>query len=353
MVTALLQLTLAEATPTRCAGGDGPKPLADISNLFHLKVKALDTPSTLQEFLIWEKRNLLVYRDVSGDVKGLPLHPHPHVAPHEMLMTKVSQPLSRLVDPAERYLVSTGDRIWVYDTWGYGWSNAVQKKNVEPLYWAKDRKKKVQVLVSHSVETGINGAEIHQFFVNTPGETAIAPRCSIQLKDNGWKAARGAMDPYFYFYSVTKVDDRWQVILQPFNVLSCRLEKGTIYGGIRYPVQEVLYFGALGAIAVKVDHPTESLLWWSPQGCGYFDVGGVSPLVPNFSLPILMSWKAGSSLQIIYPEKSEKVEVLKGLPLQKVSEKDLWISKDATKLFISTNIENEKDRWTMEMNLKP
>lgn len=350
VVTILLGLSMAaSASPFRCMGGEGPKPLSDISGLLNYKVKPVDTPATLQEFFIWENKNTLVYRDVSGDIRTLSIAKNTPTPSKEYVITKLSQPLSRITDSSERYLTSLGDRIWVYDTWTSGWNNAVQKKNVEPLFWTENAKR--NYLVSHSV-TSTGTTQTHEFYSTVAGSSSQTPICTFtQNNQNPLRGARGAADPYYYFWGEMEVDGKRLVTLHPLNVFTCRFEKGVIYEGVRHPVQEIIYFKNLNAIAMKLDNDKQNLLWWSPKGCDYYDIGRVSPMVPNFKLPVLMTWTPEHSIQLIYPEKAERVELLKGLPIQSLEEKDVWLNKDANRLFLASKLEDDNQRWLMEMEI--
>lgn len=353
ILSALLFLGLAQtalASPWRCNGGDGPKPLSDISSQMNFKVRPIDTPATLQEFFVWENKNYLVYRDVSGDIRALNIAKNSSNPQKEIHLAKISQPLSRVVDSNERFITSQGDRTWVYDTWTSSWTNAVQKKNIEPLFWAESKKR--NYLVSHAVVVK-NGVESHEFYSTQAGYSSTNPTCTFtQNRDNPLRVAHGAAEPYFFFFGEEEIRGLRVVTLYPLNVFTCRFEKGIAYEGVRHPVQDIIFFKSLNAIAMKLDSDKQNLLWWSPNGCEYFDVGRVLPIVPNMKLPILMTWNPEHNVQLIYPEKAEKVELLKGLPIQSLEQKDVWLNRDGKRLFLASKLQDDNQRWVMEMEIK-
>lgn len=351
LVSVVLSIvTSFAAASVRCgAGGEGPKPFNDITKNLDFKIRAIDTPGTIDQFLIWEKKQALVYRDTAGEIKGLYLRPQVG-KPKEFPINKIAQPLSRVVDAQERFLTSLGDRIWTLDTFGSIWMAAVEKKDVQPLFWANRNGQ--DVLISQAHRTNESGEEVYEFYASKSGEFQKYPHCSfVQPKPYPFTPARGAMAPNVYFYSTEMIDGRRFLNIHSFNTLNCKFEKGLVFEGVRYPVKEVMWFQNLSAFAAKLDHAEENLLWWSPKGCNYFNVGRNETFVPNFQQPVMVTWSQTQTLNVIYPDTAQVVRTLENLPITSLNENDLWLTADAKKLYMRTMLEAESNRWLLEMDL--
>ncbi|NBW99637.1 hypothetical protein EBR03_08710, partial [bacterium] len=72
-------------------GGDGPNPLMDLTHLQDLGVTGFETQGEIQEFVLWESKGSVVYRNSEGKIYQLALN-----GGKNTLLAKSRWPISRV-----------------------------------------------------------------------------------------------------------------------------------------------------------------------------------------------------------------------------------------------------------------
>ena len=115
----------------RCAGGSGPKPFQDVSSTLISGATLLKTPGGVEDFVVWENKNKVIYRSQHNQLNAIAL-PSQRVT----RLTTMGLPLSRIVDEDERFLLSASGN-WVFDAdYGPRWIQfGAGPRPIEHLFW--------------------------------------------------------------------------------------------------------------------------------------------------------------------------------------------------------------------------
>ena len=125
------QINASDIGSIKCFGGDGPNPLTDITKIQNLGVTNFDLRGPVHEFVFWEKKNQIVYRNQFGKIYRLDLR-----SGKSVLLGSSNASLSPVKDPGERYITLVGSPITLDTaTNPPRWQKWSHKKRVKHLYW--------------------------------------------------------------------------------------------------------------------------------------------------------------------------------------------------------------------------
>lgn len=333
----------------RCGGGEGgPHPLADFTSSFKADFKVLSTAGDLEEFLFINKSDMLIYRTSEKNIYKMENFESSYK------ITSSSLPLGRLVHPSERYLVAEG-APWVFDLKNGVWYN--YQTDARPFVhamWNGD--------YLYDVSQRIDGAgsqfiSVYQYKVGSSQSQKI---CATLESPPGHHLmmAEGHQYPHLYFYRTEKAGAGMKITFFEMNVgLFCHLDPVDKYTReIAGPVKSVHVFKSLGSLAVEVDHPFKNLLWDSTDGCRYFNIERLKPLVLNYDKPIIATWSPNAGMSLIYldAKKQAKVKDLVdgGSPISELLQRDVWMANDGKRIFLSPRFPYDESRWLLRMTLE-
>lgn len=325
----------------RC-GGEGPKPFIDITGQFKYKAKVLDAHGGVSEFLLWERKNQVVYRNRFGEVRAAHLAEENSSHP---LLTKSFQPISPTVDENERRILGD-EEGWLFRLEEHSWKKFNGVRPLNHVFWNRG------TLYSVSTQPGYskNRFEIFRFRDRTQNNALV---CSF-TGDAGEKVllAEGHTFPKVFFYSTSAlINGRQDLRVYSMDVRTCRVDS-TLYENVLGPVENVYRFEARNALMVEVNHPRENLLWADETGCRYFDVDNLQPVVLNYDRPTIATWSPLSGLNLFYLDKTQKASLVSTLPIEALRPRDLRLSRNGSTLFMAPLFAGETNRWLLEVKVE-
>lgn len=343
---------LASAIPAgRCGGGDdGPKPLADFSDIFHADVKDVPTQGAVEEFLYLEHEQSIVYRNTKRDI-------HKLSSLGSTPLTQSGQPLSRLTDEKNRYLASDA-APWVFDMKKGIWYNyQIDARPFRHLFFHGSS------LYSISSRIGPDNTQYMNVYEYKVGDTAAHRICRTIEAPAGqhYILAEGHSYPEVYLYRMRPTTQGC------FFVTFYSMDIGFLCGisGLGHYTREIAgeaksahMFRDLKSLAVEVDHPTNNLLWDTKEGEGwrYYDINGLKPYVLNFKKPVIATWDQKEGMSLIYLDAAKKTKVNKVMqtygygPIEELLPQDVWMPNIGNRLLISPLFETGT-RWMLDLTL--
>jgi hypothetical protein len=310
------------ASTSRC-GGDGPNPLNDITGSFSPNADVLHTAGSPQEFLVWEKRGSLVYRNEVGEVWTHPLR-------DQLTAYKITQapgPLARFHDPAERFL-ATASANWIFDAGSsLGWVQLGTPGELRPVF-SEER-------TLYGVELPSERRPYWNLYQFNERE-GLAAACPLLTLDGAYQLASGHTYPYIYFYESLGDTHGNDLVIHRVDVSNCSMRDSQFRYTIKGNIQAVFFFNVPGAVAVKIDNPTENLLWNTDEGgCRYYNIDNLSPLQLNPDQPFLATQPSGAGITLIDLQNARKARVMRrSHDLGVLKESDVYLSGDGSALFV-------------------
>lgn len=309
-------------------GGDGPNPLTDISALKGLGMTAFEPVGNIQEFVYWDKKGLVAYRNSEGKIYQMSLH-----SGKSYLTARSSWPLSLVKDDKETFL-ALRDRPVTLDTglnppqwrkWGY-------QNGIRHLYWHRFLGGDALFSVGASfIRPNQQRIEVYSF-----SRKGIKPHLCNLFSNNGeiYHLGEGHTYPYVFLYKVKMENNCTKLSYYNIQIEGdligkpvCRLyQSGQYSTSIPGNVKEVYQFPELmtnnqNMFVVWTSHPEKNLLWDDGDyGCRFYNLGGAEPVVLNSKQPILTVWNEKDGLSLIYPRKFEKGEPVVIHPLRDLIE---------------------------------
>jgi hypothetical protein len=339
----------SNATEFHC-GGDGPKPFDDITGSLHFQVNAVNTNSGVDEFLYFQNRDSLIYRNGANQILNLSSDGTTYDTSSYLNTSEIA--LDRIMDPSERYVLTAGVG-WILDTQTHNWTNFMDG-SPQHLFWNNE--------TLYSMTQGaIDSATVnYQIFSYTAGDSAAAQACSFNIASPSgitYGLSRGHEYPYVYFYTSEQLSTGYVLHNYRYNIEKCAMEdEQTSFSGIKGAILAVDRFQPSGSVAVTVDDPHENLLWWTSQSCGYYDISQLTPMVPDHHQPIVATWSKDQGVKFLFLDLQKEASLLSGFPIKQVTERDIWISPNQQHVFLSPLFEGESYRWLMgikNLNLNP
>jgi len=345
LLVAVAAMNATAVSETRCGGGDGPKPLADISTTFEASVKGISTQGSVQEFLFSERDNAVIYRNEEGGIfkNGL-------TGPS----TKIAEsgtPMSRLTSDRQRYLAAESTP-WVYDRKYQRWYN--YKLDARPFrHLFFDNNSLYSVSASYDAKNN-QKFTVYRYDV---GGTVAQPVCYSLQSPPGQHLtlAEGHSYPWAYLYRTFNSPTGKKISFYGLNVGNlCAIKPFDDYTrDISGPVKRAHVFPEIGnqTFAVEVDHPTHNLLW-EHNGCRYFHTDGQA-LVLSYRHPIMATWSEDKGMSLIYLDRESQAHLPplpSGRSMRGLLPEDVWLADDAKRLFLAPRYD-WGPRWLLQMTL--
>lgn len=340
--------SLAVGSPLRC-GGDGPKPVTNISPNFEYRTDVIDAYGGVKEFVRMPQRDLMAYRNSRDELRVVSTNPSNYG--QQNFLTMSHSPLAPIVDEKERFLLTSGVGF-LFDimvpNYAYQYSKAT---DLEPLYWNRNS------LTSVRVSKDLPGKRTFETFHYNLGRGGMVRGCVFtELNDEALSLVKGQSWPEIEFYStVPLTGGGFALNRYTFSLRTCLpvLSKTERLADVRAPVTSVHHMTD-GNYAIHVDAPRENLLWMTNGTCRYFDLGNENVMVPNFDYNILATAPKGMGVILYFMEAGDQAkmaQIFGGLPIDNIRERDLALSDGGTRLFVSPQFENEKSRWLFQVML--
>jgi hypothetical protein len=326
----------------RC-GGDGPQPFFELSDL-QPKSKVLHTRGNVREFLYWETRNALVYRNDYRELRA-----HYFQDKVDKYFSPMSLPLARVTDPGEQFLLTDRANWFFYrGNWKAFRSEA---KHPRHLFW--DRTLFDSWLYSlDNVKNAAGRQELRIFRYRAGAQSAKLDCVLLAHPGEELKEAEGARYPFVPLYTVKAVSGGEKLSLWHLDVRSCALvHMGTYPDPVPGRVQAVHRFESIGSYAIKVDHPTLNLLWDYGTGCRFHDIGNGELLVPNHSRPLIGSWDSTDGLWLMNLNHRKKGNFFPAGKHKALRQADLWLPERGSILFASPETEGEGEKTIVQLNI--
>ncbi|MFM8269120.1 MAG: hypothetical protein ACKN9V_02940 [Pseudomonadota bacterium] len=308
----------------KCMGGDGPNPLVDLTQIKDQDVTVFDLKGRVHEYLLWENKGKVVYRNHLGNLFSLNLQNG-----KSLPLGSSSIPVSVVKDAEERFVTLSGTPITL-DTHlsPPQWQKWAHKNRVKHLYWHQFYGRESLFSVSSSfIRPHQQQIEVYSF-----SKKGVRPHICNLFSDAGgvFHLGEGHSYPYVFLYR-TKKEERC-TRLTYFNIQIeaglakhpvCRLYQSGQYSTlIPGNVKEVYQFPELmkdnqNMFVVRTDHPEKNLLWDDGvYGCRFYNFGSREPMVLNSRQAILAAWSEEEGLSLIYPRRFEAGEPVVIRPLR-------------------------------------
>ncbi len=341
---AALVCGVGQARQLRC-GGVGPNPFNDISGILKYNVETVDAVGGVKEFLYQESSNALIYRNANREIRGVRSDSAGNFSQAQFFSTSI-YPMSRVVDPKERFVLTEGQG-WLLDTNSSDWFEFNPNAGMQHLFWNRNK------LFSYQFVPAASGDQRWDFYSYRVGDNGSKYQCSIQSTAKvPLTMAHGHTYPLVFFFNEVNApgSDR-QVVIYPFDITNCTAQTPVAYSNVRGPVKDVYRFDSIDSTAVVVDNKDQNLLWATPKGCGYYDIKGLTPIVPNYNQPAIATFSQQDGVTLFFLNTEKRATVLKGFPINDLKEGDLWLSDSGRKLFMSPLFDGERSRWLLDLKL--
>lgn len=328
-------------------GGDGPNPLSDITSSDELGLTVFKTQGSVSEFVVWEKKGYLVYRNHEGRIYQLSLSNG-----KSFLMGSSTAPLSRVKDDHDRYLTLKG-RPYTLDT-GINpprWQKWSHKNGVTHLYWHKFFGDDSLFSVDASfIRPNQQRIEVYSF-----SRKGVKPHLCNLFSNQGeiYHLGQGHVYPYVFLYKVKPEAGSTRLTYHNIQIEGellgkpvCKLYKSGQYstllpGNVKAVYQfPELMTSNLNMFVVATDHPEKNLLWDDGvYGCRFYKTNGNPPMVLNTKQPMWAVWDEEEGLSLVYPRKLVNGEPavlnpLKGLIEGPIKSEHLYLSDNGKVLYV-------------------
>jgi len=347
----------------KCQGGDGPNPLTDISGLQKARITVYETKGTVSEFVLWEGKRAIAYRNNRGEVYQLNLV---NGSSHGLARTQTA--LSRVKDEDDRFLTLqeypiTLDTSYSPPQW-WKWSH---HQGLEHLYWHgfMGRDSLFSISSKKHLVSDQQRLEVYSF-----SRRGVKPHlCNLfAKKGQHYHLGEGHVYPYIFLYRTEKQGDCTR--LSYFNIQiegellgkpRCELYSSGQYSTlIPGNVLEVYQFPTLmqgnhNMFVVRTDHPDKNLLWDDGvYGCRFYQFGKYQPIVLNPKQAVLAVWTEEEGLSLIYPRKlinNEPVIVrpLSGRIRGPIQKEHLALSDNGKELYVSAYLKEGHKKYERKL----
>lgn len=307
---------------SRCAGGDGPHPLQDITSQITGSSKILPTVGNVAEFAADTARDTIYYRTQSGELEALKLSSSKNVA-----LGKSKLPLSTTLDPYGRFLLAR-DFPWLFQMADHRWYQfGMGGDTFRPLFWSRDS------LYTISPRTP-TATHIRRLFLG-------ADYAQSWCYADRMRPAKGHSYPYAFFYNTKETSRGPRLKVYELDVRRCQIVKEIEFTDpLTGPVEDVYRFKSIQAIAVKIRHPESNLLWQSDEsGCHYHNLEGKKVMPLGYDHPLLGAYSPNEGLQVLYPNIEKVARVLDGKNIISLDETDVALDAKGTRIFVNPLID--------------
>lgn len=349
VIILLLGCAAAQALPAvveRCWGGDGPHPLIDMGSLAP-KVRSVRTRGSVKEFVVWEKKNAVVFRNDSNQVFVNYL-----ASGSLQFQGQSNLPLAKLASAQESGLVAHG-LGWVWDWITGKWKPFGPIGSVfSHLYWQGET---LYTMADPLVSTNRG----YEFYRYGEGDTGKKPFCSLKSVALGGSESYGLVHgseyPNVYLHSTRTLARNYSVLtIAQVDLQRCEVVREFDYSAypLKASVKDVYRYEAEDTVGVWLDSPNENLLWDTGGAlCKYYDVPADSLVPLQSRSPLLAVWakQDGLSLLSIKGERAHRAKLVNVLPVEELAMTDFWLTSDGTKLYFSPSFHQGEERPILEM----
>lgn len=340
----------------KCMGGDGPNPLSDVTQIKKFGIKVFDLKGAAQEFLLWEKKGQIAYRNQGGRIYLLNLKNG-----ESLPFGASSISLSKVKDNEERFITLSGTPITLDTALNPPqWQQWSHKQKVKHLYWHKFLGRDSLFSVGSSfIRPHQQRIEVYSF-----SRKGVKPHiCNLfSDADSHFHLGEGHVYPYVFLYTVKKEHENTR--LTYFNIQiegelaglpMCELYQSGQYSRlIPGNVREVYQFPELmvnnqNMFVVHTDHPEKNLLWDDGVfGCRYYNFGSRQPMILNSRQAVLAVWNEEEGLSLIYPRRLQAGEPVVMRPLGNqiagpINRNHLALSDDGKTLYVLAKLRGDKE----------
>jgi len=345
-----LTLLLPSIVLAKPCGSDGPIPFINMTGSITLPVKSIQSVGAVQEFAYWESQDALVYRNdknmlrVSYFGSGV-----------DTPLAKLAFPLSKLVDPTERFL-TTDDASYFFNasTAGPLIKYAGSRPAPTKLYWQGS------TLYLVEYQTPFLGYPYFEVSTYYAGDKSAKQQCTYQ-PPSGTKLflADGHAYPDVYLYQVVPLAANQKVIaFYKMNVHTCGLTPmGLPTEPILGNITEVHRFPTVDAFAVRTDDSVKNFRWEMGGRCEYLAIGQEEVMIPNHDRPLAVTWTSNQGLALYNLETKIKADAFRGgcglgIDIGEISAEDLWVPRHASDLLLSPELEKIKERRMLTVDVE-
>lgn len=332
--------SLAAPDFSRRCGGDGPQPFLDLTGAAP-KTKVVPVKGSIKEFLYWEHRDSLVYRNERNEVLSYSFGSH-----HTAYFGGSQAALSPVIDAKESMLLLQGVN-WLFTTDGW-WRNYYSSADrPQHLFW--DGKLLYDLDDQQFGPKYPQQLNIHRYRV---GFSSARPLCQWKAPvGKVFKLAEGSEFPNLTLYTVEKSAQGNKVTLYEMDVRTCTVKNGFAYSDLfDGDILAVHRFVKLNSYAIHVDHPTKNLMWDYGTGCHYYDIGKGPALVPNHSRPIVATWDASDGLKVMNLKMRSRGEYFAGSKFKSLARRDVWLQDRGDELFFAPVLEQDGSKMVLELD---
>ncbi len=321
----------------RCGGGEGPHPLINFSQDF--PAKWIETEASVQDFSFSEKRDELLYRTTSNNVKA---YYHSDGSKAEMGYSRY--PLSQVIDEDLGLLAAQGFPAYSdFDPFGWKVFNVRPTRGgYQNLFWEKG--------TLYSLKR--RSSDHYDIYQYRKGAASSQPHCWT----SNLYPAEGHAYPYVYYYGQESDYYGIHLVVYTVDVRSCQIVHELEFGEpLAGRLQEVHVFPSLKAVAVKVDHPETNLLWYqSVQGCAYYNLNatpnsGSRLMVLNHENSLLGSFSLRDGLSLIDFSAQSRTRV--PAFLQAKAMRGAYLTRDGRRLYLNPEANGEGPHPLLELTL--
>lgn len=325
-------------------GGEGPQPFLNLT--LTSKVKKLGNVGEVQDFVFWEGSNTVVYRNNKDEVRVSKLN-----AGTDVSVAHSRYPLSRVVDPSERFLLASRSSFaldiqnpfsWV--RYWSGWGSAPA-----PIHWNRGT-----LRMARTEKIGLMPWKVKVWDYEPRKESWSKFRCEYAVGQNPWRIVEGSEHPYLYLYEV-----QWrggQSFLQYYRLSTedCSVVRvGTPSEPLPGKVTKVRRFPGPDALVAEVDHPTLNVRWQSGNRCRYHDLGNEEALFMGNDHPVVATFSETQGMTLFNLETKRMVRAIGPGELDSVDARDLWLTKKGARLLLSPTADSQGRRHLLELEIDP
>jgi hypothetical protein len=339
--------------PAFALGGGGPTPFNYIEN-FPLDVQVLSTQGGVKDFVYLDLKSTVLYRNEYDQLHAVDLSHG-----YDYYMSRAAGPLSEIIDASERFVTSiAGDNSYVLDTGSYPaqWEPLFSGVQLQPAFWKGS--------TFYGVSLGMSDPQHYQLNIyendlkSNGGGTQL---CNIQFDATmNSQLASGHAYPYIYFYSTQETSQGTVLYMSKVNVQkslfhdACEVTQDLLWAqALPGPVQQVDRFPALNSASIKFDFDAYNLLWVTPNGPIWYDIGNEKmPIILNHGVSTIATWNQDDGLTFVFLNDAVAGNTMAGFPIASVGANDLQLSSDGTTAIFTPQFEDETSRWMLQLNFE-
>ena len=341
LIFSVFSPVLASVPHNRC-GSEGPHPFMDLSGSVKSVPKVVATKSAVQEFLHSNYYQGFVYRDTRSRLWAQ----NGPTVDGDLYLGRLSHPLSSVTDDSGRF-VTTDDSNWFLNLGtGSFWTKIFARdQDRQPLFWQGRFQYSVH---REETATGPN-FRFYRYFAGLP---VANPVCNITTTHQGYYLGEGHTYPNVIMYETRSTATGRMLAVQSVNLLTCQVSVVVSYGAdLPGEVRQVSYFDALKSYAIEVDHPVKNLLWDTPQGCRYYNVGGGRAVFPDFDYPYLTIWTPANGVYLMQLNARQSLQLLKGGETGPFERSHTWFDPKSKQLYLAPELDGNGGRAILEFSL--